>query len=212
MTTPVKRRYRSPQREARAARTRAAVLEAARDLFLERGYAATAVADVASRARVNVDTVYSAAGRKPQLLLAVVDMVLGDSDRPLPAEERGYVRDVRAAPTATEKLQTYATALARLMPLLSPLFAALREAGLTDPECARVHQHLTDRRAANMRLLAADLRESGGLRQDLDDDTVADLLWSTNAPEWFALVTSRGWDPERYAATLADLWCRVLLA
>jgi AcrR family transcriptional regulator len=208
----VKRRYRSPQRELQAAQTRTAVLAAARHLFVERGYAATAVSAVADRADVNIDTVYSAVGRKPQLLLAVIDMILGSSDHPLPAAERDYVRAVRAAPTASTKLETYAAALARLMPQLSPLFAALREAALADPECARVHRALAERRAANMRLFAADLRATGELREDLDDEAVADLVWATNAPEWFALVSSRGWSPERYAATLTDVWCRTLLA
>jgi hypothetical protein len=40
---------------------------------------------------------------------------------------------------------------------------------------------------------------------------VADLIWSTNSPEWFAAYTSRGRSTDDYAATLADLWARTLL-
>lgn len=207
----VKRSYSSPRRAAQAARTRATVLAAARELFLERGYAGVAVSDIARRAGVNLDTVYSSVGRKPELMLAVIDQTLGSDERPLPAEERDYVRAVRAAPTATLKLRTYADALGRLMPQVSPLFAALREAALTDPDCAGLHEHISERRASNMRLLAAELRATGELRPDLDDDQVADLVWSTNAPEWYALVAQRGWTPQQYADTLADLWCRTLL-
>ena len=43
---------------------------------------------------------------------------------------------------------------------------------------------LADRRAANMRLFAADLRSTGELRDDLADNEVADLVWSTNAAEF----------------------------
>ena len=107
--TPVKtRRYESPVRAEQAARTRTAVLRAARSLFTTRGYGATSVADIARRARVSVDTVYASVGRKPDLLLAVHDMILGASDEPLPAEERDYVRAVRAAPTAEAKIRIYA--------------------------------------------------------------------------------------------------------
>lgn len=211
MPEPVKRTYTSPRRAELAARTRAEVLAAAHELFLERGYAAAAVTEIARRARVNVDTVYTSVGRKPQLMLGVIDRALGSSDQPVPALERDYVKAVRAAPTAALKLRTYADALGRLLPRVSPLFTALREAALTDPECAHVHEHIARRRASNMRLLAADLRTTGELRSDLDDDEVAELIWATNAPDWYTLVTSHGWTPERYVRTLADIWCRTLL-
>jgi hypothetical protein len=56
-----------------------------------------------------------------------------------------------------------------------------------------------------MRLFAADLRNTGELRDDLDDDTVADPVWSMNAPEYFLLIRSRGWTPE-HAAMVRDVW------
>ena len=60
------------------------MLAAARELFVEGGSAATSVGDIARTAEVSVDTVYAAVGRKPQILLTVVDMVLASSARPLP--------------------------------------------------------------------------------------------------------------------------------
>lgn len=211
MKEHVKRRYSSAQRTAQAADTRRSVLVAARELFVERGYADVGVGEIAQRAGVNLDTVYRSVGRKPQLLLAVIDQILGSSDEPLPAEQRDYVIAVRAAVTAEAKLRTYADALASLMPRLAPLFAALRQAAASDAECASVDKELADRRARNMRLLAAELRATGRLRTDLDDDRVADLIWSTNAPQWYDLVASRGWSSEDYADALCDIWSRVLL-
>ena len=86
------RRYRSAVREEHAAATRHAVLSAARELFTGRGYDATSVSEVARAAGVSVDTVYASVGRKPGLVLAVVYMVLGGADEPVPAEQRDYVR------------------------------------------------------------------------------------------------------------------------
>ena len=98
MPSPVKTRtYRSQRREEQAASTRRAVLRAARDLFVTRGYPETTVADVARRAKVSVDTLYASVGRKPQLLLAVHDMVLSSADEPVAAEQRDYVAAIRAA-------------------------------------------------------------------------------------------------------------------
>lgn len=213
MREPVKTRtYSSDVRRHRAERTRRAVLVAARRLFQARGYAGTAVADVAVAAKVSVDTVYASVGRKPTLLLAVIDMILGSSDEDLPSEQRDYVIAIRAARTAEEKISVYADALGRLIPRTAPLQAALAQAARTEPDCARVWQQLKDRRAANMRLFAADLRATGRLREDLDDAAVADIVWVGNSLEYFTLLSERGWSPERYAEHLCDLWERVLLA
>lgn len=211
MTDQVKRSYRSAQREQQAAATQAAILRAAREQFVAKGYAGTAVAEIAAAAGVNTDTVYSAVGRKPQLMLAVIDMTLAGTDRPVEAEQRDYVQAIRAADGARAKLETYAQALARLMPQVAPLFRALGEAALSDPDCAALDETIAARRAANMRLLAEDLRSTGELRPDLSDDEVADLIWTTNAPQFFELTRARGWSPATYAARLTDLWTRVLL-
>jgi hypothetical protein len=64
-----------------------------------------------------------------------------------------------------------------------------------------------------MRLFAADLRATGELRADLTDDEVADVIWSTNGPEyWVLLVRDRGWSPQRFGELLVDSWTRLLLA
>lgn len=187
------------------------MLAAARELFTTSGYAATSVADVAREAGVSVDTLYAAVGRKPQLLLAVHDIELAEGDGPLAAEQRRYVQDVRAAPTAAEKISVYAAALARVLPRTVPLLEALRTAGQSDPACQDVYAGLGERRAANMRLFAADLRATGELRDDLDDDFVADLVWSMNSPDFFRLVRSRGRSPEEYADLVREVWTRALL-
>jgi AcrR family transcriptional regulator len=211
MPPPVKRSYDGSRRRAAAERRRLEILAAARDLFGEGGYAATSVQAVADRAGVSLDTVYATVGRKPQLLLAVHDMALSEGPAPLPAGQRDYVRAVQEAPTAEAKIRTYAAAMGRVLPRSVPVMRALREAGATEPECAAQYDAISERRAANMRLLVADLRATGELRDDLTDDEAADLVWSLNSPEWFGLVTGRGRTPEQYAALLADVLVRTLL-
>jgi hypothetical protein len=68
------------------------------------------------------------------------------------------------------------------------------------------------RRAANMLLFTRDLRATGQLRDDLSDREVADIVWSTNSPDYWLARRSRGWSATRYAKLLEDLWCRVLLS
>ncbi len=205
------RSYCSPRREEQAAATRRKILRAAKQLFTTKGYAETSVSEVARRAKVSVDTLYASVGRKPQLLLAVHDMVLGGTDEPIPAEQRDYVVAMRAATGARAKLATYARALQDLLPRTVPLAESLRVAAQTDRDCRRVWDGLNRRRAENMLRLAGDLRATGELRDDLSDDAVAHLIWMTNSPEYYQLATSGARTPDQYAAQVLDLWTRTLL-
>lgn len=205
-------RYHSPRRAEQALATRRAVLEAARELFVRKGYLATTVADIAREARVAVDTVYATVGRKPALLREVLETAISGTDQAVPAEQRDYVARARAARTAGAKIEAYVEGLVLIQPRLAPVYLALRDASTTDHESAALWQEISGRRAANMRRFAADLRSTGELRPDLSDDDVADLIWSMNGPEyWSLLVGDRGWTPERFAQRLVDTWRRVLL-
>lgn len=211
-TSSPRRRYSSPQRTRQAAGTRHAVLAAASELFIAQGYAATTVTQIAHRADVAVDTIYAAVGRKPALLRALVEVALSGTDGAVPAEERQYVKDVRSARTATRKVRVYAAAVAQIGDRMAPIHRALREAAVQDADCAALQQEISARRAANMRLFAADLRATGELRPDLSDDDVADIVWSMNAAEYHALlVGERGWTAARFRDWLTDAWIRTLL-
>lgn len=58
---------------AQSASTRARLVEAARDLFWEKGYEPTALSDVAKRAKANPGSLYYFFKTKEELLLAVLD-------------------------------------------------------------------------------------------------------------------------------------------
>lgn len=207
-----KRRYDSMRRREQAAATRHAIIAAARELFIENGYGATTVADIARQAGVAVDTVYSTIGRKPELLREVVETAISGSDHAVPAEQRGYVQHLRQAKTAGEKIRIYTHALAGIHPRLAPVYLALRDAGSTDPECAALWAEISQRRAANMHRFIEDLAGTGELRTDRPADELADVVWSMNGPEyWILLVAGRGWTPQQFAEWLADAWSRLLL-
>lgn len=136
----------------------------------------------------------------------------------MPAERRDYVARIRAAPTAREKIAIYAAALADIQPRLAPIYLAMREAVPTDPACAALWREVAERRAANMRLFAADLCSTGDVRDDLDDlddlddQTLADIVWSMNSAEfWTLLAHVRGWTAERLSAFIGEAWVRLLL-
>jgi AcrR family transcriptional regulator len=216
MREPVKpartRAYRSPVREEQARRTRRAILDAARRLFTEQGFAATTIAQIAAQAGVAVDTVYASVGPKPVLMRELVETAISGTDTAIPALQRDYVRQVRAAPTAEQKIAIYASAVTAVNTRLAPLYVVLRDAAAQDEELARTWTQITTRRARNMRLFAQDLADTGELRPGLDLEEIADVVWSLNSSEYFILlVRERGWPPERLARWLADTWRRLFL-
>lgn len=214
MTDTVKTRaYDNRRREQRALETRTAVLAAARELFIEQGYLRTTVAEIARAAGVNVDTVYAAVGRKPQLLAELVETAISGAATALPPEQREYVQRIEASHDAVEKLTTYAGAATAIQARLAPVHQALRDAAATDGDCRELWARIDDRRAQNMRRFAASLRSTGHLRADLSDETVADIVWSASSPEqWHLLVVRRGWTPAQFEHHLLDTWTRTLLA
>lgn len=207
-----RRAYRSPRRAQQAAQTRLAILESARELFVRGGYTATTVADIAAGAQVSVDTVYVTVGRKPALLRELVETAISGTNQAVPAEQRDYVRRIRVAAGAAEKLTIYAHAIAEIQQRLAPVFLALRDAAVTDPDCGTLWGEISRRRAANMLLLAGDLRSTGEVRADLSDEQVADIIWTMNSAEyWVLLVRERAWSSEQFASWLSDAWIRLLL-
>jgi len=211
MHPPVKRRYDASKRKAAAARTREAILEAARRLFAERGYAATPMTAIAAAAGVALDTVYASVGRKPELARLLIETAISGSDRAVAADERDYVQAIRAAPDAAAKIAIYASAIRAIAGRLAPLVTVITQAAAAEPQLGALWREIAERRAANMRRFVGELADVATLRVDVDD--AADIVWATNAPEFYQLlVGQRGWSPERYERFLADTWRRLLLA
>jgi AcrR family transcriptional regulator len=210
---PVKSRsYDNTARQALSRDTRQRIIDAARALIIERGYRATTIADIAATAGVHVDTIYQLVGRKPVLLRELIEQALSGADHPIDAEQRGYVQAIQAEPDPARKLIMYASAVRVIQGRMAPLFLALRDAAATEPEAQQVWRDISQRRAANMRLLVRDLQAAHGLRSDLSIDEAADMLWATNSSELYVLLTlERGWSADRYQAWLADTWHRLLL-
>ena len=70
--------YHSPRRVDAAAATRAAILDAARAMFLDRGYIDVTVGDIAGAAQVAVPTVYASTGGKAAILSALLQPIVED--------------------------------------------------------------------------------------------------------------------------------------
>ena len=207
-----RRRYDASSRQEHARRNRQVVLEAARRLFLERGYAATTVAAIAREASVSVETVYKAFGSKPGLVKAVFDVSIVGDDEPVPLMQREMVRQIRAEPDPRRKLAMYAQHLVRTMPRSVPVQLLVRDAAAGDPAAAGVWAEMLAERLTGMTHFARELDEDGHLRADVSADEARDILWTYNSAELYdLLVIQRGWTPDRFGRWVADALTAALL-
>jgi AcrR family transcriptional regulator len=210
MSGSVKRRYDATRRRQGAARTRTAILDAARHLFTERGYTATPMTAIADRAGVALDTVYATVGRKPELARLLIETAISGTGEAVTAEQRDYVRAIQDAPDAVTKIAIYAAAITAIAPRMALVLGIIQQAP-GEPELAALWTEIAGRRAANMRRFVADL--AGVHRLRMDPDQAADVVWATNSAELYQLLISqRGWTPQRYERFLTDTWRRLLLA
>jgi AcrR family transcriptional regulator len=206
MSTPVKprRRYDSSSRREQARRNRWAVLQAARQLFLERGFAATTMPAVASAAGVSVQTVYKAFGNKPRLAKAVFDVAIAGDDEPIPMLQRASLGRVRDEPDPRAKLRLYGEFLADVAPRHVPVQLVIRDAAATDPEARSVWAQLQRERLTGMTMFARALHDDGHLCPGVSTTEARDVLWTYNSAELFQLlVLERGWSPKRYGRWVA---------
>src|SRR5215208_1144022 len=74
--------------QARTRLARAAVVGAARDLFLERGYVATTIDAISARADVPAATVYRLFASKLGILKALLDRSIAGDDEDLEVQQR----------------------------------------------------------------------------------------------------------------------------
>ena len=204
-----RRKYRSPLREEAALRGQQAVVEAAAELFVERGYARTTIDQIAEHARVSRQTVF-AAGTKPQLLaLARSAAIGGDSAM---GNEPEFAQ-ILATPDAAELLRRFAGLASDIARRSAPLDAVLEEAAASDPSLTDLRQASGNDMYGCARQVVAALRSRGVLRPGLGSKAAADVLWLLIDPgQYRRLVTERRWSHRAFQQWQADAMSRLLLA
>jgi AcrR family transcriptional regulator len=206
------RTYDSSRRQALARQNRSAMLDAARRLFLERGFAAATMPDIAEEAGVSVQTVYKVFGNKPGLAKAVFDVAIAGDDEPVPMVERDSLRRVRDEPDPRKKFVHYGEHLAAVAPRHVPIQLVILAAAATDLEAGKVWQQLQNERLRGMNMFARSLHAEGHLRPGVSVTEARDVLWTYNSAELFQLlVIERGWSPKRYGRWIADALSAALL-
>ncbi len=182
-----RRPYHAPQRLAGALETRQRIIDAARELFLADGYAATAVRTVARSAGVAEKTVYLQFDTKSALLKAVVETAIVGDDEAVPAAERDWFLDVVAQTSLEPKLQRLVAATSALHERTGAIFMMARGAAAVDAEAAGLWAFGKQGHRADMTILANSFQAVGLLPPGLTVGWLTDLLYVLIGPETWQL-------------------------
>ena len=214
MATDIKGRRSHEGRggQARTRLARRAVIQAARVLFLEHGYAATTIEAISEESDVPPATVYRLFSSKLGILKALLDVSIAGDDEAVPLQNRPHARALFDDPDPRNQLSGFAGITGGIMSRAEPVYRILVSAAgsiPTQPLC------WPGRRGNGTRAKNRSHVPWPGpcaLRPGLRERAAADIIHALMSPEVYRLlVGDRGWPPQRYEQWLKDVLTGQLL-
>ncbi|GAA1868870.1 TetR/AcrR family transcriptional regulator [Asanoa iriomotensis] len=193
------------RRARQAEETRRDILDAALRLFAERGYAATAIADIAAEAGVAVPTVYASVGAKPLLLRGLLGTIDLEAGVPELARALGAATDPR------EVLRLAVRITRQVAERGSTIIKVLASAAGSEPDMAQTYAEGLAKHRAGATATVGRVAALGALSTDLSEaDAVAIFTTMTDTPVYDAL-TGNGWSYDKCETWLFDTLAAQLL-
>lgn len=207
------RTYRSASRAEGARQTRRRIVEAARELFVARGYAGTTIDAVAEAAGVSRRTVFLSVGSKEELLKTAWDWSVVGDDEPVPMAERPHVLAMQEITDPAVLVRLWVGQILDVAERLAPLEVVLNRAVDGHPEAADLRARIDVERQGGARMFVTHLASVGGLRDGLTVDQATDICWILMNPLLQGrLRVDRGWSREDVADWLVRMASASLLA
>lgn len=204
----VKRGYDSSRRQRQAAQTRADILQAARRLFSEGGYAATTIEAIAAAAQVSPATVYTVFGAKAGILAALQRLMQEEVDYD------ARVRDVEAVAGNPPELIAAGVRISVSFPAQhADIIAALLSARGTDPDVDEfLHRGLGVEHRNGWGYAVAALASQHALRPGLSETEAGDLAAALTRVEVYRVLNGElGWSRDRITEVLTTVLRGALL-
>jgi AcrR family transcriptional regulator len=180
------------------------MLDAARRLFLERGYAATTIPEIAAAAGVAVPTIYWAFGSK-RAIVSEIRTAWFEAAR---TGER--LREVLAIDEPAARLDAYAAFMGNQWATGAEALAIQQDAMRADPQVAVEIAAVLAERAQRLKAVVVPLAPH--LREPLTIETAHDLLLALSLLEVYRELRDGGWSDAGYQAWLGRVLREQLLA
>ena len=206
MTEPVKRDAANGtgRGQARTRFARRAVVDAARTLFLERGYVSTTIEAISEHSDVPTATVYRLFSSKLGILKALLDTSIAGDDQPVAVQDRPDVASLFAERDPRKILAGFAGVTTAINERTGDVYLVLSSAAGSDPAAAQLLDEIRGQRDKGQGAIARSLARAHALRRGLRERDAADVIHALMSPELYSLlVRDRGWTPQRYEKWLA---------
>jgi AcrR family transcriptional regulator len=191
--------------QARTRLARRAVVDAARTLFLERGYGATTIDAISALSDVPPATVYRLFSSKRGILKALLDVSIAGNDEAISMADRPHVRSLLADPDPRNMVAGFVGVAAQVNSRTAAIYRILVSAAASDPDTATLLDELTRQRQQGQGRVARALARARSLQPTLRERDAGDIIHALVSPEVYGLlVVDRGWPPERYETWLTE--------
>lgn len=207
-----KRTYDSSRRKEQARQTRRQIIEAARKLFIERGYSGATMEAIAQEAGVAAETIYAAFGNKQGILSRLISVSLVGDDEPATLFEREGPLAVQQEKDPARQIKLFAADMAQIMGRVAPILEVMRSAAKIEPEIDEMFHTLLNERVEGMKFFIHALAANSPLRAGLTIEAAAETVWALTSGEVYTLlVKDRGWPVDKYCSWLATAFSQLLL-
>ncbi|MFB8004694.1 TetR/AcrR family transcriptional regulator [Nocardia sp. NPDC056000] len=205
MSQPVKRTYRAAKRAETATATRAAIRAAATGLFVESGYAATTMREIARRAGVGERTLYDAFPNKFELFRHTIGVATVGDEEPVAVLDRPEVLAAQTDTDASAAIERLIEYTAGLFERAGDLIMVGIEAGAADAAMRAGSEAAEADTYQTWLGLTHNLFRADALRPGLDAEAAADIFFALASPHVFRLLRrQRGWSAARYREWLTE--------
>ncbi|WP_411088725.1 TetR/AcrR family transcriptional regulator [Streptomyces sp. 061-3] len=201
-----RRAYRSTLRDERAADTRTRIIDSARALFAEHGFAGTTIAVIAKHAGVATPTVYAVFSNKAEIMREIVSRLEAEADG------RQWRDRVTAEPDPRRKLDLYAAWHRTLFSSSKQVLGAALSAG-SDTSVLDLREQ-GDRNAQDwLNPIISALTDAELLAPSLTPQRAIDRALLLSSVElYFRSTIGRGWSDDEYQQWLTEALRQQLLA
>ena len=190
-------------RAERALATRRRMLTSARDLFVEQGYAAATVEQIAADAGVAVQTVYYTFRTKGLLLCELVEVTAAGEEPTVPVMGRAWAREMLSAASPQRVLALAVEHGTAIYERVAVLWPAVTAAAGADPDVTAYWQGVAAGRRDGQQQMVARIADLDALRPGLDPERGTDLVVMLLGHDVYrSLVIEAGWSLQTFRAWL----------
>ena len=206
------RPYHAPQRAAAAARTREAIMAAAKDAFERLGWSGATMRAVADQAGVSIKTVEALYRTKAELLKTAVDYAIAGDIRPVPVVGREPAAAMQAAPDAPAMLRLHAHHVRSLSERAAPIFWVVQQAASAHPDIAGLWAQMSGNRRTGAEWAATTLLAKPGVPPRIGQRYAEEVFWIAIDPGTYrSLTLGRGLTSDDFENWINNFYDKMLL-